>query len=888
MPSLNTYALAFGTLALATLATSLRSTIPATAATTEAREPRTFRYAPVPSVMITGRTRLSANPVNLGSTDAYVFTAEPSLPAGLGLNRTTGRLSGKLSAPQAGRAYSIHATNNRTGQRRTAKLYIEGAKAPESEANQFFVNGSAGNDANPGSFASPFKTIAKGVEAIRNRPGSTLNLRAGAYLVPQHAGPASTDGSIRIWNVAGTAEAPIVIRSYPGELVTIDATYPEFRAINRGQWVRPSDPQAHPDEWVSAMTFAIDSNDWVNRGFFLDRTPYTRLLSYSKLEDLRAGNETFDTLPSYSSVRNCNNIPEEAELAAPNDPENDSTCPAGGLDSRIGPYFVRSGETDNEDSEAHRQRFPWTYFGPGVFWNPETQRVHIRLSHTHNRVEGLEDYAGETNPNTVKIGVSARSMVGVTLNGNRNLVIKHLKVRGGGETSVTLSANSGLVLDHVEIHAPTVGLVVNNDMGTKVLNSLFLGGIPTWTFRSDFKSAYDPCAEVAPGDVDLAADGCPAGYNPACSPIVGTDNSLNDDCPVGQNRASNNLVRKTQQTLMLVSGQARNTEIAFSEFRDGHDVYVGGQGTDFHHNLLSNIHDEAFFLDDSPSTRDVKIHENLIRQVLSAFSFSGNQIGGMRSIYRNVVDLRDPTAGYRPRGGTSLRREISPWRYGHLMKHGSAIGPHQVFQNTILVNTRQKSQSAFNGFNSLPASLNGPFHPRSFVNNVFVQFAYPDADLAASVFPSVTQLGSLMPDGSHAFQSKGNLWDSRGSSFPLMYCVTRVKLADGSWDRCLHRTFETLSLLQTSPDYAAAGWEQGSRQGDSRFEWIEADGAGRENDSLRLRPDSPARGAGIALPPELRALDPFAPADESALPDAGAFQSGQPALEVGVDGSTIY
>ena len=34
----------------------------------------------------------------------------------------------------------------------------------------------------------------------------------------------------------------------------------------------------------------------VNRGAFLDLTPYTRLITYSKLNDLRSENETFEKI----------------------------------------------------------------------------------------------------------------------------------------------------------------------------------------------------------------------------------------------------------------------------------------------------------------------------------------------------------------------------------------------------------------------------------------------------------------------------------------------------------------------------------------------------------------------------------------------------------------
>lgn len=98
-------------------------------------------------------------------------------------------------------------------------------------------------------------------------------------------------------------------------------------------------------EYISAMTF---TEDVVNRGAFLDRNPYTRLVTYSNLNDLRAANETFDRI--------------------------------GGDDPRPGPEV-----TDQEGNPVGHRR-PWVYMGPGLYFNHETRRIHIRLAHTHNNL----------------------------------------------------------------------------------------------------------------------------------------------------------------------------------------------------------------------------------------------------------------------------------------------------------------------------------------------------------------------------------------------------------------------------------------------------------------------------------------------------------------------
>jgi hypothetical protein len=56
-------------------------------------------------------------------------------------------------------------------------------------------------------------------------------------------------------------------------------------------------------------------------------------------------------------------------------------------------------------------------------------------------------------------------------------------------------------------------------------------------------------------------------------------------------------------------------------------------------------------------------------------------------------------------------------------------------------------------------------------------------------------------------------------------------------------------------------------------------------DDFRLRPESPCRGGGVVLPPDLRVLD-GAPPD--VRPDIRCFRSDAPPLSVGVDGLRTF
>jgi Chondroitinase B len=135
----------------------------------------------------------------------------------------------------------------------------------------------------------PFATIARGVTELG--PGDALNLRHGVYVEP-----------VVIASKHGKAEEPIVIRAHDAEAVYVDGSLVEFRGLNNDDWVPANtvDDEAVEDEYVSATTFA---GDLVNRGAFLDRNPYTRLVTYSNINDLRAENETFHKIVNENEPR---------------------------------------------------------------------------------------------------------------------------------------------------------------------------------------------------------------------------------------------------------------------------------------------------------------------------------------------------------------------------------------------------------------------------------------------------------------------------------------------------------------------------------------------------------------------------------------------------------
>jgi hypothetical protein len=97
-----------------------------------------------------------------------------------------------------------------------------------AEVAAFYVapNGSDNAD---GSLEHPLATLKEA--ANRAQPGHTIMLRGGTY------DTVSSTAYIHIWSLQGTADAPITIRSYPGEHAIIDGSQHRWhpRTLNDGR-----------------------------------------------------------------------------------------------------------------------------------------------------------------------------------------------------------------------------------------------------------------------------------------------------------------------------------------------------------------------------------------------------------------------------------------------------------------------------------------------------------------------------------------------------------------------------------------------------------------------------------------------------------------------------
>jgi hypothetical protein len=150
------------------------------------------------------------------------------------------------------------------------------AKRPLDTGPGWYVDAARGDDANPGTLEKPWRTLARSLPRLE--PGHTLYLRAGVYYETITCA------------LAGTADKPITIRSYPGERAILDGGLREFFENPSEAWV-PFEGGA-AGEYRSARPHG---NITGVAGAFGDS--HIGLLTYWQLDDLRSTSETWRMHP---------------------------------------------------------------------------------------------------------------------------------------------------------------------------------------------------------------------------------------------------------------------------------------------------------------------------------------------------------------------------------------------------------------------------------------------------------------------------------------------------------------------------------------------------------------------------------------------------------------
>jgi hypothetical protein len=359
-------------------------------------------------------------------------------------------------------------------------------------------------------------------------------------------------------------------------------------------------------------------------------------------------------------------------------------------------------------------------------------------------------------------------------------------------------------------------------------------GLPPWSFRSDRKDGYT---------------------------IVGGE--------------ENGLAERTIITLAYCEPSSATTRFENCEFTNAHDVLLNGPDTVFRHNWVHNINDDAVFVGDAAT--NLRITGNVFEKCLTVLSLASKSTAGPVYLHRNLIDLRVPTAGRRPRTDPdAVEEDERPvMRLGNMFKSSSPDPDLTVFHNTVLIN--QSQRAVFNLFRSYDGASR-----RRVLNNIFVGI-----DNAGAVDRPLAYLPAITDDA----ESDGNCYWGIDRE-PRIRLIVREPdgirfggigetVAGGDPDLLTSDYFlESAALLP--PGHEANGTTANPRLrrfwGPVHFPVVE---------DLRLADGSSARNRGVELTdPVLRDIDGNPPTGQR--PDSGCYPFGSPPLAVGVDGLCAF
>jgi hypothetical protein len=467
------------------------------------------------------------------------------------------------------------------------------ANSPLAKGATYFVDAAKGDDMQDGSQARPWKTIQHGVNRLK--PGDTLYLRGGIYYE-----------KVRLTR-SGTAEAPITVASYPGELAVIDGGLREFYESPETSW-EPLKGGAE-GEYVSTR-------------------------SYPNADARQIPNQFIP-----GSWEPMWGIEDERPLALGH--FADSMVPLHGYRN------VGDLRTDNEmtpDKKAGKRGA--VYCGPGVWYNRETGRIHIRLAPTKLPGLGEHAYRGETDPRKLKLIIAVGFGDAVLrVNGVRHVKVQGIVLRGGtGSPLIEIYGSENIHLDHLTIFGGFPGLLVNASKDIRVTHCAFRGLAASWLGRAHMKY-----------------------YGTATYVIV-----FQNHQPMNE-----------------------NIELAWCEFTDGHDFaflrYV--KNLQFHHNFVDNFNDDGIEFGPKLRNHSMYVYQNRIGACLGVFQQHENDKdeapqghdpkSGMY-IFRNIFDMRAGVYYSLPAkadpSGAFLHYE------GHFISdHGNPVYPvMRVYHNTML------------------------------------------------------------------------------------------------------------------------------------------------------------------------------------------------------------
>ena len=649
-----------------------------------------------------------------------------------------------------------------------------------------YVSTTGDDDTGTGSALLPFRTLGAAI-ADTSSPPATLLLYGGTYL-----------DNVDLKNL-GSPEHPVTISSVSGQRAVIESAARDtdheavhFREVPNTDWA----PGDFEDEYISTSRFPPDTD----HGAFLDLPGHPHLITYSNVKDFRSKTQQWGKLgmedPSPGDAFEFVKAHEERKV------DNHVEC--------VPLSFFR----------------PYVYMGPGL-WQDEAGYIHIRLSHTQNYVDGYPDYEGERDPRLLRLAIWTSGPT-LKLTNCGNVTLRDITLRFGSRT-VRIDESQDVQLDHVRIDAGQYGVQFGqNCQRTSLRHCTIDGGLPSWSFRSDYKDVYH---------------------------YLGPDESC----------ILNRLGASTTRSLIDGAPGCVDTVIENCEFTNGHDLYLFGTNTVFRSNWINNLNDDGLVLD-AEGVQNLRVSQNVIERCLTALSFAQDNVFGPVYIYRNLIDLRQPTAGIRPDWHPATP---GPLRYGHLFKENPRTGPVDLVHNTFVVTRQRDGAASYAHFTGWDHE-----HGRRSINNIFVAV---NPELAHN--KPITFLPTPLGQG----VARGNCYHRLGfKSVPLFRFKDYLNPATGEEVNGIGISIADLQPPPPAHQLGDLGVEANSLDRDPRFKRFTAGPTQFHPVDLRLDDGSPCRDAAVDLPADL-------PADTSpGSPDIGCYPADSQPLAVGVDGERRF
>lgn len=564
---------------------------------------------------------------------------------------------------------------------------------------------------------------------------------------------------------AGSAGKPITLRAHPGELVILDGGLREFFESPDKAW-EPC-PDGVDGEFRSARIYPdLDGKEGGTNvlGHFGDSM--IPLQGFRFLSDLRSKNVYWN------------------------------------LKNKVG-----------EDEVG-------IYCGPGVFYDPKSGRIHVRLAHTTLKGLGDDTYRGETDPRKLPLVIAGlKGGPTLTLRECRHVRLQDLVVRGARTAALEIFDGEHIELDGLTIYGGQSAISVRDTAGLRMVHTACRGIAAPWTFRDSLKYRAIEARIFSA-----------SGWSP-----TGRDN--------------------------------RDFELAYCEFTDSVDgIFLGSvNGVRFHHNFVDNISDDGIFLtaatayDGTTPGGDVHIYQNLIRRCLTTFAFgvghgrqrataSGRQTGAGVYIYRNLFDYRRSVMYYHPSGPDAPQELSSKGRLAS--DHGSPLWePMHIYQNTIICADIPRYHYGTAGLgNSVAAGTR-----RRVFNNIVLNTEHVP--------------GNVLPPPAADLEADHNIF----------WSLVQVAKPQAAQD--FFAKFRASKAFDESKKRYAPGWTAHDRFVDPKLARVDADW--KATLDVSLQKDSPAIDAGLSLPQDWP--DPLRSAD-AGKPDIGAIPAGGKPWHVGVAG----